>query len=44
MNRFFEKRALPAAVSLALLGGLGAANAVVNVQCPGDNGQRRGCR
>ncbi len=31
------KRALPSAVALALLGGVGASNAAVNVQCPGDN-------
>ena len=36
MNRL-KKSALSMAVSLALLGGAGAANAVVNVQCPGDN-------
>jgi FtsP/CotA-like multicopper oxidase with cupredoxin domain len=32
-----KKSALSMAVSLALLGGAGTANAVVNVQCPGDN-------
>ncbi len=39
MNGSFRKRALQAAVSLALLGGLGAAHAAVNVQCgnPGDD-------
>ena len=36
MNRL-KKSALSMAVSLALLGGTGAAYAVVNVQCPGDN-------
>ena len=36
MNGSFRKRALQAAVSLALLGGIGAAHAAVNVQCPGD--------
>ena len=36
MNRDFKKCVLPAAVLLALLGGSGAATAVVNVQCPGD--------
>ncbi len=36
MKKFFGKRALPAAVSLALLGGIGTANATVFVQCPGD--------
>jgi len=36
MNRL-KKSALNTAVTLALLGGFGAANAVVNVQCPGDN-------
>ena len=36
MNRL-KKSALNTAVTLALLGGVGAANAVVNVQCPGDN-------
>ena len=36
MNRL-KKSALNTAVTLALLGGMGAANAVVNVQCPGDN-------
>lgn len=36
MNGSFRKRALQAAVSLALLGGLGSANAIMNVQCPGD--------
>jgi len=36
MNRL-KKSALSMAVSLALLGGAGAAYAVVNVQCPGDN-------
>lgn len=36
MNRL-NKNALSMAVTLALLGGVGAANAVVNVQCPGDN-------
>ena len=35
MNRL-KKSALSMAVSLALLGGTGAAYAVVNVQCPGD--------
>jgi len=35
MNRL-KKSALSMAVSLALLGGTGAAHAVVNVQCPGD--------
>ena len=30
------KRALPAAISLALLGGIQGVNATVNVQCPGD--------
>jgi FtsP/CotA-like multicopper oxidase with cupredoxin domain len=35
MNRL-KKSALNMAVSLALLGGTGAAYAVVNVQCPGD--------
>ncbi|MGD8590308.1 MAG: multicopper oxidase domain-containing protein [Chromatiales bacterium] len=39
MKRLFKKSALPAAVSLALLGGFGEAYAVVNVQCgqPGDD-------
>ncbi len=37
MKHYFKKNALPAAVSLALLGGMGAASAAVNVQCPGDN-------
>jgi FtsP/CotA-like multicopper oxidase with cupredoxin domain len=36
MNRL-NKSALNMAVTLALLGGTGAAYAVVNVQCPGDN-------
>jgi FtsP/CotA-like multicopper oxidase with cupredoxin domain len=36
MHGSLKKRALQAAVSLALLGGLGSASAVVNVQCPGD--------
>jgi FtsP/CotA-like multicopper oxidase with cupredoxin domain len=36
MNRL-KKSAMSMAVSLALLGGTGAAYAVVNVQCPGDN-------
>jgi len=36
MNSHFKKRALPAAVLLALLGVGGTASAVVNVQCPGD--------
>ncbi len=36
MNRSFRKRAIQAAVSLALLGGLNTSYAVVNVQCPGD--------
>ena len=36
MNGSFRKRALQAAVSLALLGGFGGASAIVNVQCPGD--------
>jgi FtsP/CotA-like multicopper oxidase with cupredoxin domain len=35
MNRL-KNNVLRAAVSLALLGGSGTANAVVNVQCPGD--------
>jgi FtsP/CotA-like multicopper oxidase with cupredoxin domain len=35
-NTWFKKRAVPAAVLLALLGGPGAAMAIVNVQCPGD--------
>ena len=37
MNRSFRKRALQAAVSMALIMGVGAAQAIVNVQCPGDN-------
>ncbi len=36
MNTFFRKRALHTAVSLALIGGAGALQANVNVQCPGD--------
>jgi len=36
MNGSFQKRALQAAVALALLGGLGNSQAIVNVQCPGD--------
>ena len=36
MNTFFRKRALQAAVSMALMGGVGAVYANVNVQCPGD--------
>ncbi|WP_295885556.1 multicopper oxidase domain-containing protein [uncultured Thiohalocapsa sp.] len=36
MNSDFKKRALPAGVLAVLLGGSGAASAVVNVQCPGD--------
>jgi FtsP/CotA-like multicopper oxidase with cupredoxin domain len=36
MNKHI-KRALPSAVALALLGGAGASNAAVFVQCPGDN-------
>lgn len=36
MNGSFKKRALQAAVALALLGGLGSAQAIVYVQCPGD--------
>ena len=42
MNKLFKKRVLPAAVLLALLGGSGAATAVVNVQCPGDDGSNGG--
>jgi FtsP/CotA-like multicopper oxidase with cupredoxin domain len=42
MNKFLQKRALPAAILLALLGGSGAATAVVNVQCPGDDGSNGG--
>ncbi len=42
MNRLHKKRVLPAAVLLALLGGSGAATAVVNVQCPGDDGSNGG--
>ena len=42
MKRFFKKHALPAAITLALLGGSGAATAVVNVQCPGDDGSNGG--
>ena len=41
MNRL-KKSALTMAVSLALLGGTGAAYAVVNVQCPGDDGSNGG--
>ena len=37
MNTELRKNLLAAAVSLALLGGAGAAGASVNVQCPGDN-------
>ncbi len=36
MNGSFNKRALQTAVSMALIGGLGVAQANVNVQCPGD--------
>jgi len=36
MNNYLKKRALPAAVSMVLLGGSGLAGAAVNVQCPGD--------
>ena len=36
MKTFFRKRALQAAVSMALMGGISAAQANVNVQCPGD--------
>jgi FtsP/CotA-like multicopper oxidase with cupredoxin domain len=36
MNKLFRKRALQAAVSLALMGGVGSVYANVNVQCPGD--------
>ena len=51
MNGSFRKRALQAAVSMALIGG-GSRNANVNVQCPGYNDgdaagtrrQRAGCR
>jgi hypothetical protein len=42
MKQYFKKSALPAAVSLALLGGMGTASAVVNVQCPGDDGSNGG--
>ena len=42
MKRYFKKSALPAAVSLALMGGMGTAGAVVNVQCPGDDGSNGG--
>ena len=42
MNRLYKKSVLPAAVLLALLGGSGAATAVVNVQCPGDDGSNGG--
>ena len=41
MNRL-KKSALTMAVSLVLLGGTGAAYAVVNVQCPGDDGSNGG--
>ncbi len=37
MNGSFKKRALQAAVSMALIGGFGVAQANVNVQCPGDD-------
>ncbi len=37
MQRTLKLNALAAAVSLALMGGLGAAHAVVNVQCPEDD-------
>ncbi len=36
MNKLFRKSALQAAVSLALMGGVGTVYANVNVQCPGD--------
>jgi FtsP/CotA-like multicopper oxidase with cupredoxin domain len=39
MNELLKKHALSAAVSLALLGGMGAAQAAVNVQCPEDTNQ-----
>ena len=42
MNELFKKHALSVAVSLALLGHMGAAQAAVNVQCPGDNGANGG--
>jgi FtsP/CotA-like multicopper oxidase with cupredoxin domain len=42
MNSYFKKGALPVAVSLALLGWGEAAFAVVNVQCPGDDGSNGG--
>ena len=42
MNRIFEKHVLSAAVLLALLGGVNTASAVVNVQCPGDDGSNGG--
>jgi FtsP/CotA-like multicopper oxidase with cupredoxin domain len=42
MNSNFKKRPLPAAVLLALLVGSGSASAVVNVQCPGDDGSNGG--
>jgi FtsP/CotA-like multicopper oxidase with cupredoxin domain len=41
MNRL-KKSALTMAVTLALLGGTGTAYAVVNVQCPGDDGSNGG--
>ena len=40
MNELLKKHALSAAVSLALLGGMGAAQAAVNVQCPNDDDAR----
>ncbi len=42
MKKRFKKSILPAAVSLALLGGIGEAYAAVNVQCPGDDGSNGG--
>ena len=37
MSKLFRKHALPAAVSLALLGGMGSVSAAVNVQCAEDD-------
>ena len=41
MNKF-TKKALKGAIALALLGTMGSAGAVVNVQCPGDDGSNGG--
>ncbi|MCU7932618.1 MAG: multicopper oxidase domain-containing protein [Candidatus Thiodiazotropha sp. (ex Codakia rugifera)] len=35
--KFFTKKALSGAIAITLLGMIGSAGAVVNIQCPGDN-------